>query len=159
MAADIPPEHFPPRLQQLGFKGQVIKGVEVILPPVYEVPVGEFLMGSDSKWYSRLFNGTNEKPQHRVTLPAFHIAQFPVTVAEYACFVRTGQPEPKRQRRFGSTWQTELQRLDHPVVQVSWHDARSYAGWLSQVTGQSWRLPTEAEWEKTARGTDGRMYP
>ena len=96
--------------------------------------------------------GKLEKPQHIVTLPAFEIARFPVTVAEYAYFVRTGQHEPGQ-------WQVQLGKLDHPVVCVSWYDAVAYATWLAECTGQSWRLATEAEWEKAARGTDGRIFP
>ncbi|HEY7984782.1 MAG TPA: SUMF1/EgtB/PvdO family nonheme iron enzyme, partial [Ktedonobacterales bacterium] len=52
-----------------------------------------------------------------------------------------------------------LQRLDHPVVKVSWLDATAYAAWLARVTGLPWRLPTEAEWEWAARGEEGRLYP
>src|SRR5262249_48477860 len=56
-------------------------------------------------------------------------------------------------------WDAQLKKLDHPVVYVPWRDAVAYAGWLAKLTGQPWRLPTEAEWEKAARGTDGRTYP
>jgi formylglycine-generating enzyme required for sulfatase activity len=87
-----------------------------------------------------------------VTLGAYRIATHPVTVAEYACFVRAGQKQP-------GNWWTQLAHLDHPVAYVPWNDAVAYAAWLAAMTGQPWRLPTEAEWEKAARGTDGRIYP
>jgi formylglycine-generating enzyme required for sulfatase activity len=75
-----------------------------------------------------------------------------VTVAEYACFARAGG-------RVLNQWVTQLNRLDHPVVYVSWHDAVDYGAWIAERTGEPWRLPSEAEWEKAARGTDGRIYP
>jgi formylglycine-generating enzyme required for sulfatase activity len=56
-------------------------------------------------------------------------------------------------------WSRQQQRPDHPLVNVTWHDALAYVQWLAQVTGEPWRLPTEAEWEKAARGTDRRIYP
>jgi formylglycine-generating enzyme required for sulfatase activity len=159
------PEHFPPRLAQLGFQARVINGIEAILPPVCEVPAGAFLMGSNPKRdpvvakEKQRFD--DEQPQHRVLLPGYTIARFPVTVAEYACFVRAWHREPQRNTFIGGVmdWPAQLQRMDYPVVNMTWHDARSYGGWLSFVTGESWRLPTEAEWEKAARGTDGRIYP
>src|SRR5262249_37019470 len=91
---------------------------------------------------------------------AYQIARFPVTVAEYACAIRAkAVREPPKRSSHTIEWRTQLQRLDHPVVNVSWHNAIAYAAWLAKVTGQPWRLPTEAEWEKAARGTDGRIYP
>src|SRR5262249_5019358 len=57
------------------------------------------------------------------------------------------------------SWRRQQQRPDHPVVNITWSAARAYAVWLAQLTGASWRLPTEAEWEKAARGTQGRIYP
>jgi len=70
---------------------------------------------------------------------------------------RTEVPAPQGQDNDRYGW--KQQRPDHPVVCVSWQNARDYCRWLAQVTGQPWRLPTEAEWEKAARGTDGRIYP
>jgi formylglycine-generating enzyme required for sulfatase activity len=153
-APPIAPDHFPQRLASLGFTGASVpvngKPVEYIVPPLCEVPAGPFLMGSDPKRDPR--PSDNEKPQHSITLPAYQIARYPVTVAEYACFVRAGQQEP-------SDWKNQLTKLDHPVVNVSWHDAMAYAKWLAERSGQPWCLPTEAEWEKAARGSDGRIYP
>lgn len=151
----ISPTHFPQTLCDLGFVGQIISGVEVIIPTLCDVPAGPFWIGSD---YER------ESPLHEISLATFQIAKFPVTVAEYACAVRTGAvKEPSSVRRYDSSdavnWKMQLRRLDHPVVCVSWHDAVAYAVWLATITGQQWRLPTEAEWEKAARGTDGRIYP
>ncbi len=160
-APALPTDRFPPRLAQLGFADYKQDGVEYIVPPVVSVAAGEFLMGSDPKKDSGAYG--EEKPQHKVTLPGFQIARFPVTVAEYACFVRSGHAAPSRweYQRKVVDWQAQLQCLDHPVVMVSWNDAIAYAGWLAKVTGQRWRLPNEAEWEKAARwdGRMARVYP
>jgi formylglycine-generating enzyme required for sulfatase activity len=66
--------------------------------------------------------------------------------------VRAGHAAP-------DDWQTQLGKLDHPMARVTWHDPMAYVAWLSEHAGERWRLPTEAEWEKAARGTDGRIYP
>jgi formylglycine-generating enzyme required for sulfatase activity len=88
----IPHERFPPRLAQLGYQGPVLNRVEVILPPHCDVPAGELLMGSDPSLDKQTLD--IERSQLWVTLPAFQIACFPVTVAEYACFVRARQKLP-----------------------------------------------------------------
>jgi formylglycine-generating enzyme required for sulfatase activity len=102
-----------------------------------------------------------------VDVAAFQITRFPVTVAEYACFVRTtGHPPPSGHTMgdWGSDWATMLRyELDHPMAQISWDEAKAYANWLTQVSGQRWRLPTEAEWDKAARWEPQtgkvRIYP
>lgn len=147
----LPAEKLPQRLNQLDFSAyRALHGAEYISPPLCNVPAGPFLMGSDKRTDPQAFD--DELPQQSVTLAAFQIGKYPITVAEYACFVRAGQQEP-------SNWQQQLGKLDHPVVYVSWQDATAYAQWLAERTRQSWRLPSEAEWAKAARGTDGRFYP
>lgn len=150
----LPPDRLPPGLAQLGFAAQERSGVALITPPVCSVPAGAFLMGS-----GRSFDGEarpDEQPPHRVALAAFAIARFPVTVAEYACFVESGHPQPRN-------WEQQAQHLGHPVVSISWYDATTYASWLALLTGQMWRLPTEAEWDKSAcwdaQAGVARTYP
>jgi formylglycine-generating enzyme required for sulfatase activity len=123
-------------------------------PESVEVPAGVFLMGSpageDIPGY--------ECPQHEVALPAYHIGKYPLTNVQYAEFIKqTKHPAPQKVGWFGQT--PPRDKLDHPVVGVSWYDAVAYCRWLSEQTGRPYRLPTEAEWEKAARGTDGRLYP
>lgn len=103
--------------------------------PMVLVPAGEFYFGPD---------------RVKLTLPDYYIDRFPVTNAEYKKFVEaTGAPEPTHWRR--GTWPEG--KADHPVVNVTWEQAAAYADWVGK------RLPTEEEWEKAARGTDGREWP
>jgi formylglycine-generating enzyme required for sulfatase activity len=98
-----------------------------------------------------------EQPASVVRVPPFAIGRCPVTNAQYAVFVEaTGHPAPQH---FGDWGLPPRGKEDHPVVNVSWHDAVAFTKWLSEATGRAFRLPTEAEWEKAARGTDGRLWP
>jgi formylglycine-generating enzyme required for sulfatase activity len=209
-------------------------GVRSIVPPTVRVPAGAYKIGSG--WWDRQAHD-DERPRHAVELEAFEIGRYPVTVAEYACFVEAGG---YRNERY---WETEAARawlrgeetgsgaleslleqrqwllnsehpLEHwaeewgwtpqtlegwhtltmvseeearemlrpiyvdrsrqepawwddaayngpnqPVVGVTWYEARAYCAWLAEVTGQSCRLPSEAEWEAAVRGGRMRRYP
>lgn len=123
-------------------------------PEMVLIPAGEFLMGSNPN----LDNNTrpNEQPQHRLYLPDYFMARTPVTNTQYAVFVQAAKYPPPDSWPDG---QFPEERPDHPVVKVSWMDALAYCQWLTQATGRTYRLPCEAEWEKAARGNDGRIYP
>lgn len=125
----------------------------------------------DQRWYE------TETRRHEAVLPAFAIMAVPVANRLYAAFIAaTGHPAPDVDRQ---TWEgyrlvhpyertrrhawvggrPPAGREDHPVVLVSHADARAFAAWLSAETGRRWRLPSALEWEKAARGTDGRRFP
>jgi formylglycine-generating enzyme required for sulfatase activity len=118
------------------------------------VPAGEFLMGSDPAKDKDSYD--DEQPQHRVYVSEFYIGKTPVTNVQYAAFVKAIQHEVPEHWRGG---EVPSGKENHPVVYVSWDDAVAFCQWLSQETGKRFRLPTEAEWEKAARGADGRIYP
>jgi formylglycine-generating enzyme required for sulfatase activity/predicted Ser/Thr protein kinase len=124
-----------------------VKGVEMVL-----VPAGEFMMGStDANMYAQ----SDEKPQHKVYLDAYYIDLTEVTNAMYLACVEAGACTPpgntsssKRDRYYGFSIYD-----DYPVIYINWDQTVAYCEWRGA------RLPTEAEWEKAARGTDGRTYP
>lgn len=116
------------------------------------VPAGYFLMGSADTDPDAF---DNEKPQHRVYLTGYWISKYPITNVQYRQFVQaTGHHQP-------SHWEKGFpqEKHDHPVVWVYWSDAVAFCQWATGRIGQTVRLPSEAEWEKAAWGTDGRIYP
>jgi formylglycine-generating enzyme required for sulfatase activity len=117
------------------------------------VPAGEFRMGSAA---ARDEDVIDAQPQHTLELPEFYIGKYPVTNAQYAAFV---QAIGHRAPRHWENGKVPSGKEDHPVVYVSWDDAVVFCGWLSRETGKDFLLPSEAEWEKAARGADGRIYP
>lgn len=147
-----------PWLRERGFRRRVASGNACyIRPPLCTIPAGHFIIGSD-KAHDPHFS-KYERPRRTVYLDSrFRLGQFPVTVAEYECAVNNGAvPVPPTYE--GITWDKQQEQVEHPIVNVSWHAAKAYADWLATMTGEPWRLPTEEEWEKAARGTDGRIYP
>ncbi len=116
-------------------------------PPAPEgmvfIEAGEFVMGSNERW-------DDESPEHINRTGAFFIDLYEVTNADYAEFVKATGHEPPFHWNNGKIPEG---KENHPVVYVSWFDADAYCRWKGK------RLPTEEEWEKAARGTDGRIYP
>ncbi len=109
------------------------------------IPAGPFLMGTDSERAN-----AQDRPQHEVVLGDYWIDKYPVTNAEYARFIVSTKRRPPLDWDDGAIPDGKML---YPVTMVSWYDAQAYCRWETK------RLPTEAEWEKAARGTDGRRWP
>ncbi len=129
------PEPTPAPFQ--AFRDRLRDGTEG--PAMVMIPGGTFLMGSPESEIGR----DNDERQHKVTVGSFAIGQYTVTFAEYDQFCAATRRQKPGDARWGrGTW---------PVIYVNWYDAMAYADWLSEETGQHYRLPTEAEWEYAAR--------
>jgi formylglycine-generating enzyme required for sulfatase activity len=131
------------------------------------IPPGKFEMGSNEY--------DNEKPPHTVFLDGYWMGKYEVTVKQFGLFVEDAGYVTEAESSGGAyawtgqTWEKKKdinwknpgfkQQDSHPVVCVSWNDALEYCRWLSNKKGVNFKLPTEAQWEKAARGTDGRKYP
>lgn len=123
----------------------------VINPEMIRVVAGEFVMGNDA-------GAKDARPAHPVHLNDYEIARREVTNREYKMFVEATNHQPPNPQFSG--WQGRnypAGRADQPVVGISWEDAAAFCNWLGQQTGAHYRLPTEAEWEKAARGA-GNVY-
>jgi formylglycine-generating enzyme required for sulfatase activity len=149
-------------------------------PQMVTIPAGPFLMGTPESELDELEKlGVERKylerevPQHEVTLEAYAIARYPVTNAEFERFIQDGGYQTRDywtdagwKQKESDDWSQPRYWEDkkwndpsQPVVGVSWYEALAYCRWLSAKSGREYRLPSEAQWEKAARGTDGRRYP
>jgi formylglycine-generating enzyme required for sulfatase activity len=195
-------------LGQIGdprFTISIEKDVKVVLPEMITIPAGVFCMGTSEEDEKKLKeqkakNRDDEKPAHNVLLSEYSIGKYPVTNAEFRCFVEQGGYDPQaiwwsedgRKWRTG-TWESDLSWISDeetkkiwkdwlagrpvekrdrpfywddskwnatnlPVVGISWFEMEAYCNWLTHVTGKTFRLPTEAEWEHAARGTEGFLW-
>ena len=132
-----------------------------------EIPAGEFLMGSTPEDAEAAYNAAKlrssllekytfdtEVPQHTVYLSTYQISRYEITNAQYRAFIEATNRSTPRGDNGEETWKDENFNADNqPVVGVTWFDAQAYAEWI----GGS--LPTEAQWERAARGAEGRKYP
>ncbi|MFQ5855433.1 MAG: SUMF1/EgtB/PvdO family nonheme iron enzyme [Anaerolineae bacterium] len=146
------------------------------------IPDGSFVMGTSPQEVVELLVEYKElrrewveveMPQHSIELPIYAISRYPVTVADFARFVEDGGYQARKfwteagwRTRVHEGWtqprywdDDEYNDPAQPVVGVSWYEAVAYCNWLAAQTGKPYRLPSEAEWEKAARGTDARRYP
>jgi formylglycine-generating enzyme required for sulfatase activity len=115
-------------------------------PEMVEVPAGRFLMGAaeGDAWAQ-----DHEKPCQEIYLSGYEISMYPITNGQYRMFVEATH------RQAPAHWEARPpvgENTQHPVCFVSWFDARAYCEWLSETTGDTFTLPTEAQWEKGARG-------
>lgn len=138
-------------------------------PQMVEIPAGPFLMGTSDqqiailleteKWAEEWVEESMfqvEQPQHKIELPKFEIGVYPVSNIEYYSFIyNTGHRVPKNWIGFHYA----EGEANYPVAGVSKSDAIAYCDWISKNLKTQYRLPNEAEWEKAARGPEGRIYP
>jgi formylglycine-generating enzyme required for sulfatase activity len=149
MMANFRPHQLSAAAQRALRPGDTFRECGQNCPEMVVVAAGAFTMGSPPGETGR---AANESPQHKVTIAApFAVSKYDVTFDDWeACVSVGGCPE---------VGDNEWGRGSRPVINVTWDDAQQYVRWLSKMTGRSYRLPTEAEWEYAARGGTSTAYP
>ena len=168
----------------LGLLEDTRPGVTTLEPDWCSIPEGPFLLGNnidptdlstfEGTYHDQTLLFAFETPQRMVTLPAFSIARYPVTNAQWRLFLESadGYDTSDWWSEEGWRWKQEVSDrtpplwreqgyngLNQPVVGVCWYEANAFCRWMSKQLGYPVYLPSEAQWEKAARGTDGRLYP
>ena len=158
---------------------QTIRGwsVEPIRPEMIVIPGGPFIYGTDRLKHPNMFIHRFEPAQQTIDCPTFAIGKYEVTESEFTRFILDGGYEQdqwwsKEGLKFLPHYMTYLNKFFNknqsiqsyaktqlPITGISWYEAEAYCNWLSAKLSVRYRLPTEIEWEKAARGTDGRIWP
>ena len=139
-----------PRVRRVGGGDELVVNFGAgVWTTLSRVPAGPFLMGSQPAQDPDA--GRAEQPQQRVLVADFYISRFPVTNAQFQAFCKAAS--------YALPFALPRDHELRPVVNVAWDDAVAFCRWLTRATHRTFRLPTEAEWEKAARGADGRLYP
>jgi formylglycine-generating enzyme required for sulfatase activity len=159
----------------------------IVEPEMIFIKEGFFIMGSTEseiedlgKRYpetdKRLFD--REAPKSNIFLPDYFIGKYPITNLQFEYFIQSTKYQTTAEKeKWGFHWLDKIikieganwrnptgiksnieHQMNNPVIQISWYDALEYCKWLAEITHKPYRLPTEAEWEKAARGTDGRIW-
>ena len=126
-----------------------IEPTALAYPNMVKIPAGSFLMGSTT-------GESDEQPMRRVQLSRFSMSENVITVSQYEAYCKATRKDMFFVPSFNEGWR----KKDHPIVNVSWNDAKAFCVWLSKKLGKTYDLPTEAEWEYASRGgLEGKAYP
>lgn len=154
--APLPPVNHTFEKIIVNYQTDFSKGKRMVIPIASDTDLifiniqgGDFWLGSDRMKDANSLD--EEKPLHKINLNTYWIGKYPITNKQFEVFLRSS----------GYTWKGSIpnNKPDHPVTNITWRDSRAFCQWLKNLTNLDVRLPTEAEWEKAARGNDARIFP